>query len=65
MASQGCSTPAFFWLNGAHGPHQLAFFANSDATNRERSARRSFLLPSGIGTTRDEMDTSAETLKEI
>ena len=57
------SIPAFFWLNEQHGLHKL--LRTSDVLIGSELHAAAFLLPSGIGTTRDKMDTSAETLKEI
>jgi perosamine synthetase len=41
------------------------WFMDERCPNAERIARRGFYLPSGVGLTEDEADTSARALLEI
>ena len=66
LRAKGVDARHFFWpMHEQPALLKLGYFANEQCPNSERIARRGFFLPSGIGTTRDEIDTSAETLKEI
>ena len=66
LRAKGVDARHFFWpMHEQPALHKLGYFANERCPNSERIARRGFFLPSGIGTTRDEVDKSAETLKEI
>jgi perosamine synthetase len=66
LRAKGVDARHFFWpMHEQPALLKLGYFANEQCPNSERIARRGFFLPSGIGTTRDEIDTSAETLREI
>lgn len=66
LRAKGVDARHFFWpMHEQPVLRKLGYFAGERCANAERIARRGFFLPSGIGTTRDEVDKSAETLKEI
>ncbi len=66
LRAKGVDARHFFWpMHEQPALLKLGYFAKEQCPNSERIARRGLFLPSGIGTTRDEIDTSAETLKEI
>jgi perosamine synthetase len=56
----------FFWpMNEQPVLRKLGYFSGERCPVSERIARRGFILPSGVGTTREEVDQSATALKEI
>jgi perosamine synthetase len=66
LRAKGVEARHFFWpMHEQPALRKLGYFAGERCPNSERIARRGFFLPSGIGTTRDEVDKSAEALKEI
>ena len=66
LRANGVDARHFFWpMHEQPALLKLGYFANEQCPNSERIARRGFFLPSGIGTTRDEVNASAETLMEI
>jgi perosamine synthetase len=66
LRAKGVDARHFFWpMHEQPALRRLGYFANEQCPNSERIARRGLFLPSGIGTTGDEIDTSAETLREI
>jgi perosamine synthetase len=66
LRAKGVDARHFFWpMHEQPALRRLGYFANEHCPNSERIARRGFFLPSGVGTTEDEIDKSAETLKEI
>jgi perosamine synthetase len=66
LRAKGVDARHFFWpMHEQPVLCKLGYFANERCLNAERIARRGFFLPSGVGTTRDEVDTSANALKEI
>ena len=66
LRANGVDARHFFWpMHEQPALLKLGYFANESCPNSERIARRGFFLPSGIGTTRDEIDASAEALREI
>jgi perosamine synthetase len=66
LRAKGVDARHFFWpMHEQPVLRRLGYFANEHCPNSERIARRGFFLPSGVGTTEDEIDKSADTLKEI
>lgn len=66
LRAKGVDARHFFWpMHEQPVLRKLGYFTNERCPNSERIARRGFFLPSGTGTTRDEVDKSAEALKEI
>ena len=66
LRARGVDARHFFWpMHEQPALRKLGYFAKESCPNAERIARRGFFLPSGIGTTRDEVEKSAEALKAI
>ena len=66
LRAKGVDARHFFWpMHEQPVFRKLGLFANEHCPVAERISRRGFFLPSGIGTTRDEVDKSAAALKEI
>lgn len=66
LRAKGVDARHFFWpMHEQPVLRKLGFFAGEHCPNSERIARRGLFLPSGIGTTRGEVDQSAGALKEI
>lgn len=56
----------FFWpMHEQPALHKLGLFAGERCPVAERIARRGLFLPSGVGTTREEVAKSAAALKDI
>jgi perosamine synthetase len=56
----------FFWpMHEQPALRKLGYLADQSCPIAERIARRGLFLPSGIGTTREEVEESAGALKEI
>ena len=66
LRARGVDARHFFWpMHEQPALRKLGYFAEERCPNAERIARRGFYLPSGIGTTRDEVEESAAALKAI
>ncbi len=66
LRTKGIEARHFFWpMHEQPALRKLGYFINEWYPESERIARRGLFLPSGIGTTRDEVDQSAEALKSI
>jgi len=66
LRAKGVDARHFFWpMHEQPVLRKLGYFANERCPVAERIARRGLFLPSGIGTTREEVDKSAAALKEI
>jgi perosamine synthetase len=66
LRAKGVDARHFFWpMHEQPALRKLGLFAGERCPVSERVARRGLFLPSGIGTTREEVDQSAEALKEI
>ena len=66
LRGKGVDARHFFWpMHEQPVFRKLGLFANTLCPVAERIARRGLFLPSGIGTTREEVDQSANTLIDI
>jgi perosamine synthetase len=66
LRAKGVDARHFFWpMHEQPALRKLGYFAEERCPVSERLGRRGLFLPSGIGTTREEVDRSAETLMEI
>jgi perosamine synthetase len=66
LRAKGVDARHFFWpMHEQPALRKLGYFVDECYPVSERIARRGLFLPSGIGTTHEEVDKSAETLKEI
>jgi perosamine synthetase len=66
LKTKGVDTRHFFWpIHEQPVFRSRGWFMNERCPNAERIARRGFYLPSGVGLTAHEADTSARALLEI
>ena len=66
LKAKGVGARHFFWpMHEQPVFRKLGLFTDEKCPHAERSARRGFYLPSGLGTTHDEVRASAQALKEI
>ena len=66
LKSKGVDSRHFFWPIHEQPVFQnRGWFMNEHCPNAERIARRGLYLPSGVGLTEEEAETSARTLLEI
>jgi perosamine synthetase len=66
LRAKGVDTRHFFWpMHEQPALRKLGLFAGERCPVAERIARRGLFLPSGVGTTREEVEKSATALKEI
>src|SRR5262249_12647757 len=66
LRARGIDARHFFWpMSEQPALRKLGYLSNESCPIAERIARRGFFLPSGIGTTREEVDKAAAALKEI
>lgn len=66
LAGIGVQTRPFFWpMHQQPVFRRMGLFENESFPHSERIARRGFYLPSGLGTTEDEIVRSADALKQI
>jgi len=65
LRTAGVDARHFFWpMHKQPVLRNLGLFANEDYPQSERLAERGLYLPSGVGSTEDEIDQSAKALKE-
>ncbi len=66
LRAKGVGARHFFWpMHEQPVLRRLGLFAGEHCPVAERIARRGLFLPSGVGTTREEVEKSATALKEI
>ena len=66
LRAKGVDARHFFWpMHEQPALRKLGLFADARCPVAERIARRGLFLPSGVGTTREEVDKSANTLIDI
>lgn len=66
LRAEGVDARHFFWpMHEQPALRKLGYFADERCPIAERIARRGLFLPSGIGTTREEVDKSAGALMKI
>ena len=66
LRARGVDARHFFWpMHEQPVFRKLGLFANTRCPVAERIARRGLFLPSGVGTTREEVDQSANALTDI
>jgi perosamine synthetase len=66
LRAKGVDARHFFWpMHEQPALRKLGYFADERCPVAERIARRGLFLPSGIGTTRDEVEQSAKALMDI
>ena len=66
LRAEGVDARHFFWpMHEQPALRKLGFFSEERYPNSERIARRGFFLPSGVGTTQEEVHKSAEALTRI
>jgi perosamine synthetase len=66
LKSKGVDSRHFFWpIHEQPVFRKKGWFTNERCPNAERIARRGFYLPSGVGLTEEEADTTARALLEI
>jgi perosamine synthetase len=66
LRAKGVDARHFFWpMHEQPALRKLGYLADQSCAIAERIARRGLFLPSGIGTTREEVEESAGALKEI
>jgi perosamine synthetase len=66
LRAKGVDARHFFWpMHEQPALRKLGLFAGERYPVAERIARRGLFLPSGVGTTREEVEKSATALKEI
>jgi perosamine synthetase len=66
LKSKGVDSRHFFWpIHEQPVFRKKGWFTHEHCPNAERIARRGFYLPSGVGLTEEEVDTSARALLEI
>ena len=66
LRAKGVDARHFFWpMHEQPVFRKLGLFAGTRCPVAERIARRGLFLPSGVGTTREEVDQSAQTLLDV
>jgi perosamine synthetase len=66
LRAKGVDARHFFWpMHEQPALRKLGHLADESCPVAERIARRGMFLPSGVGTTREEVEKSAAALKEI
>lgn len=66
LRAEGVDARHFFWpMHEQPALRKLGYFSSERCSVAERIARRGLFLPSGIGTTREEVEQSAVALRKI